>query len=128
MFTTASACFYACFAIQILFAILYPDYYMARTGSFNYYDDSSVTGHSLLFFYFTFSLGLFTTAIASGMGTSAKYYLEDSFRMTDSGTWVTASKFDAEMDLMKQEEIEVKRDTKISILGRHMSQKISTSG
>ena len=82
-FTTIVAMIYAILAVQVLFNIKYPDYFINETGKYDLYELSSPTAHMQAFFYVCFGLGCVVTIICTGWGTASRYSKEDQYRLHD---------------------------------------------
>lgn len=82
-FTTIVAMIYAILAVQVLFNIKYPDYFINETGKYDLYELSSPTAHMQAFFYLCFGMGCVVTIVCTGWGTASRYSKEDQYRLHD---------------------------------------------
>lgn len=75
--TTAVGCIYAALAAQLLFSFKYPDYYVEVNGRSSWTDYDSPTGHLSMFFTYVCITVAFIVIGCCGVGTAARYALED---------------------------------------------------
>ena len=81
--TTLTAIVNAILAVLVIFAIKYPDYYIAERGDYDESDSDSMTGVCVNTFKTWFMGLLAITIIVCGLGTAAKYEREDDYRERD---------------------------------------------